>query len=441
MTLTEAVGARIKLIFETPDLKRRVTFTLLMFMVARIGIHIVVPGLDMEAFKQFQQGNVIAGFLNLFSGGAVERASIFSLGITPYINASIVFQLLGVIFPKIDEMQKEGGKERDKITQWTRYVTIVIAIFQSFFISVMLMNQGILNDDVSTGQFIVSSVTLMTGGTAFLMWISERISIKGIGNGTSMMIFLSIVSGLPSVAQNTFRNLASKGQMGMILFACSCILFIFVIVAMVVIQQAERRIPIQYAGKGSLGFGGGQSAVGRRTYLPLKINMSGVMPIIFSSVLMAIPPVLIGLLKAGPMKTWLLKQFEPTGPLYLITFAVLIMVFSFFYTLTIAFDPDKVAEDLKQSGGTIPKIRAGAETAGYLEGVATRITAGSAIFLAILGIAPNIWYGYVLNMPVLLGGTSLLILVGTAVELIQQIDSYLAVKKMKGFISSNKKNK
>lgn len=438
MTLTEAIGSRIKLIFDTPELRKKVTFTLLMFIVARIGIQIVVPGLNMEAFAQFQKGNAIAGFLNLFSGGAVERASIFSLGITPYINASIVFQLLGVIFPKIDEMQKEGGKERDKITQWTRYVTIVIAIFQSLFISIMLMNQGILNDDVSTGQFLVSSVTLMTGGTAFLMWISERISIKGIGNGTSMLIFLSIVSGLPSVAQNTFKSLSSKGQMGMILFGCSLVLFVLVIVAMVLIQQAERRIPIQYAGKGSLGFGGGQSAVGRRTYLPLKINMSGVMPIIFSSVLMAIPPVIIGLLKDGDLKRFLLKQFEQTGILYLITFAVLIMVFSFFYTLTIAFDPDKVAEDLKQSGGTIPQIRAGAETASYLEGVATRITFGSAIFLAILGIAPNIWYGYVLNMPVLLGGTSLLILVGTAVELIQQIDSYLAVKKMKGFITKKR---
>lgn len=436
MTLSEAIGTRIKSIFSIPELKKRVTFTLMMFIVARVGIQIVVPGLNMEAFKEALQGNAIAGFLNLFSGGAVERASIFSLGITPYINASIVFQLLGVIFPKIDEMQKEGGKERDKITQWSRYVTIVIAMFQSFFISVMLMNQGVLNDDVSTTQFLISSVTLMTGGTAFLMWISERISIKGIGNGTSMLIFLSIVSGLPSVAQNTFTSL--KGQMGMVLFVCSLVLFVLVIVAMVFIQQAERRIPIQYAGKGSLGFGGGQSSVGRRTYLPLKINMSGVMPIIFSSVLMAAPPVLIGLLKAGPLKTFFTKQFEPTGAMYLITFAALIMVFSFFYTLTIAFDPDKVAEDLKQSGGTIPQIRAGAETAGYLEGVATRITFGSAVFLAILGIFPNIWYGYVLHMPVLLGGTSLLILVGTAVELIQQIDSYLAVKKMKGFINKRK---
>ena len=204
---------------------------------------------------------------------------------------------------------------------------------------------------------------------------------------------------------------------------------------MVYVQLAERRIPIQYAGKGSLGFGGGTSSVGKRTYLPLKINMSGVMPIIFASVLMAAPPFLVGMMKSGRIKNILTAQFEPKGALYLLLFAVLITVFSFFYTLTIAFDPEKVAEDLKQSGGTIPSIRAGAETADYLEKVATRVTFGSALFLSVLGIMPNIWFGYVLNLPVMLGGTSLLILVGTAVELLLQIDSYLAVKKMKGFIS------
>ncbi len=436
MTLTEAVVNRVKSIFKIPELEKKVSFTLIMIIVARIGIHIPVPGINMDLFKDFQN-NAIAGFLNLFSGGAVERASIFSLGIIPYINSSIVFQLLGVIFPKIDEMQKEGGKERDKITQWTRYLTIALAIVQSFGLSIALMNSGMV---IEPGvRFLITSVTLITGGTAFLMWISERISIRGIGNGTSMLIFLNIVSGLPSVMHTMFTNLVSRGGTGVVLLILSLLLFVAIIVLMVIIQLAERRIPIQYAGKGSLGFGGGQSTVGRRTYLPLKINMSGVMPIIFASVLMAAPPFLVSLMKAGKLKNQLTFLFSPTGPLYLLLFAVLITVFSFFYTLTIAFDPDRVAEDLKQSGGTIPTIRAGAETADYLEGVATRITFGSAIFLSILGIFPNIWFGYVLHIPVLLGGTSLLILVGTAVELIQQIDSYLAVKEMKGFIS--KKNK
>ena len=435
LTLAEAVTSRLKAIFNIPELEKRVTFTLLMILVARVGIHIAVPGINQEAFKNFQSNNAIAQFLNLFSGGAVERASIFALGIVPYINASIVFQLLGVIFPKIDEMQKEGGKERDKITQWTRYVTIVLTFIQSFGIAIMLQNQGLVLEPGA--KFVISAVVLITGGTSFLMWISERISIRGIGNGTSMLIFLNIVAGLPNVVNQMMISL--KSGMGAVLQTLSFVAFVVFIALMVYIQLAERRIPIQYAGKGSLGFGGGTSSVGKRTYLPLKINMSGVMPIIFASVLMAAPPFLVGMMKSGRIKNILTAQFEPKGVLYLLLFAVLITVFSFFYTLTIAFDPEKVAEDLKQSGGTIPSIRAGAETADYLEKVATRVTFGSALFLSVLGIMPNIWFGYVLNLPVMLGGTSLLILVGTAVELLLQIDSYLAVKKMKGFI--NKKNR
>jgi len=437
VTLTEAIASRIKAIFKIPELEKKVSFTLIMIIIARIGIHIQVPGINMDLFKEFQN-NALAGFLNLFSGGAVERASIFSLGIVPYINASIVFQLLGVIFPKIDEMQKEGGKERDKITQWTRYVTILLAIGQSFGISIALMKSGMV---IEPGiKFIIASIALMTGGTAFLMWISERISIRGIGNGTSMLIFLNIVAGLPSVLHNMWASL-SKDSTGIVMFTLSLVLFVVIIALMVIVQLAERRIPIQYAGKGSLGFGGGQSAVGRRTYLPLKINMSGVMPIIFASVLMAAPPFMVSLMKDSKLKTFLTAQFSPKGVMYLLLFAILITIFSFFYTLTIAFDPDKVADDLKQSGGTIPTVRAGAETADYLEGVATRVTFGSAIFLSLLGIFPNIWFGYFLNINVLIGGTSLLILVGTAVELLQQIDSYLAVKKMKGFIKKDRKNR
>ena len=435
MTLTEAIVSRVKAIFNIPELEKRITFTLLMILVARVGIHIVVPGVDTNVFKSLSHNNAIAGFLNLFSGGAVERASIFSLGIIPYINSSIVFQLLGVIFPKIDEMQKEGGKERDKITQWSRYVTIVLAIIQSFGIAVLMQNQGLVLEPGP--KFILSTVVLITGGTSFLMWISERISIRGIGNGTSMLIFLNIVAGLPTVISQMISGLPSG--MGKVLLGLSIVAFVVFIALMVIVQLAERRIPIQYAGKGSLGFGGGQSTVGKRTYLPLKINMSGVMPIIFASVLMAAPPFLVTLMKPGVWKNRLTTWFSQTGVLYLLLFAVLITVFSFFYTLTIAFDPDKVSEDLKQSGGTIPTVRAGAETADYLEKVVTRVTFGSAIFLSILGILPNIWFGYVLHIPVLLGGTSLLILVGTAVELLLQIDSYLAVKQMKGFIS--RKNK
>ena len=212
MTLSEAIGSRLHSIFEIKELKKRILFTLGMFLIARIGIHIAVPGLDMQAFKNFQN-NSAGGFLNLFSGGAIQRASIFSLGIIPYINASIIFQLIGVVVPKIDEMQKEGGKEKEKITQWTRYLTIIIAILQSIGIIVLLESQGLV---IEPGMmFNIQTITLITGGTAFLMWVAERISIRGIGNGTSMLIFLNIVSGLPQVIYQMAKNL--PGGLGMIL--------------------------------------------------------------------------------------------------------------------------------------------------------------------------------------------------------------------------------
>ena len=428
MTLEEAIGSRLHSIFEIKELKKRILFTLGMFLIARIGIHIAVPGIDMQAFKNIQN-NSAAGFLNLFSGGAIQKASIFSLGIIPYINASIIFQLIGVVIPKIDEMQKEGGKEREKITQWTRYLTIAIAIIQSIGIVILLENQGLV---IEPGMmFTIQTITLITGSTAFLMWLSERISIRGIGNGTSMLIFLNIVSNLPQVIYRMVKNLT--GGIGIVLLVVSIALFIAIISLMVLIQLAERRIPIQYVGKGRAA-GGGVSNVGQRTFLPLKINMSGVMPIIFASVLMSAPSFLVGLMKSSSIKNYLSNAFSQTGWLYLLLFAILVIIFSFFYT-SIVFDPEKVSENLKQSGATIPQIRPGADTADYLEGVATRITFGSALFLAILGTFPNIWFGYVLHMPVLLGGTSLLILVGVAVDLLQQIDSYSAVKSYKGFIS------
>ena len=434
MTLVEAIKVRINALTTTPELRKRVTFTLVMFVIARIGIHIGVPGLNMELFKHFTD-NAVSNFLNIFSGGAIQRASIFSLGIGPYINASIVVQLLGIVFPKIEEMQREGGKQREKLTQWTRYLTIFLALAQSFGIAITLTTQGLVYEPGA--KFIISSMALMTGGTAFIMWISERITIRGIGNGTSMIIFANIVSGLPTVFVQMATSLT--GGMGYVMFAISIILFIVIITSMVIVQLAERRIPIQYPGKGSLGFGKGTSSVGKRTYLPLKINAAGVMPIIFASVLMVIPSFLVGMMKSSSLKNQLAAQFQQTGALYLIVFAFLIVLFSFFYTLTVAFDPDKIADDLKQSGGTIPLKRAGDETAEYLEGVVTRVTFGSAFFLAFLGVIPNIWFGYALKIPVLLGGTSLLILVGVATELLQQIDSYLAVKQMKGFIGNKRR--
>lgn len=433
MTLSEAIMNRLNSIIKVRELRRRVTYTLLMFMIARIGIHIAVPGINMAAFGKFTN-NPLAQFLDLFSGGAIQRASIFSLGITPYINASIVFQLLGVLYPKIEEMQREGGKQRETITQWTRYLAIVIAIGQSIGISFILQAQRIV---IEPGiMFIISTAALMTGGAAFLMWLSERISIKGIGNGTSMLIFLNIVANLPQVGFRMFRGLSATTT-GKLLLVASLALFILIIVLMVIIQLGERRIPIQYVGKSSRGFGQGPSNVGKKTYLPVKINTAGVMPIIFASMLMAIPGFIVTVIKDPVKHKYWEGLLGQTGWLHLLITALLIILFSFFYT-AIVFDPDKIADSLKQSGGTLPLKRAGSETADYLEEVVTTITYGTAVFLAILGVLPNIWFGYVINMPVMIGGTSLIILVGVAVELIQQIDSHLAVKKYKGFVHNHR---
>lgn len=428
MTLLEEIMHKVKSIVDIPELRKRVVFTLMMFLVARVGVHIPVPGIDVARMSSAMEGNTLAGFINTFSGGGFQNASMFALGIIPYINASIIFQLLGVVVPKIEEMQKEGGKEKEKVTQWTRYLTIGVAIAQSFGLTILLQQQGLVYEPGPL--FTLVTVTLMTGGTAFLMWVAERVSLKGIGNGTSMLIFLSIVSRLPAEIFEIGKNLSSRAGLGLVLMVITLILFISLISIIVLIQLAERRIPIQYVGKGRTG----RSTVGQKTFLPLKINMSGVMPIIFASVLMAVPSVLINLVKNVSLKAKLTNLFSQTGAGYLILFAVLVVVFAFFYT-SIVFDPEKVADNLKQGGATVPGKRPGSETVDYLEGVATRITFGSAFFLAILGILPNIFFGYFLKMPVLMSGTSLLILVGVAVDLLQQIDSHLAVRSYKGFIS------
>lgn len=433
MTLYEAISTRVKTIKTTPELRKRVIYTLLCFLVARIGIHITVPGINLVVLEQLTQTSTLAQFINLFSGGALQRASIFALGITPYINASIVFQILGVVIPKIDEMQKEGGKQRERITQWTRYLTIAITMLQSGAAAVVMQSQGFA---IQPGfKFVLTAVTLVTGGTAFLMWLSEKITIKGIGNGTSMLIFLGIVANLPTVALSLKSYLANSNVKHLLLLL-SILLFITIIILVTIVQLAERRVPIQYVGKTVMRGGASNSSVGRKTYIPIKINTAGVMPIIFASMLMALPTLIIQVTSNAERKAYLSKLLSPISPLYLGIFVLLIVAFSFFYT-SIVFDATRIADNLKQSGGTIPFVRAGSETTHYLENIVYRITFGSAVFLAFLGILPNIWFGYVVHTPVLLGGTSLIILVGVAVDVLQQIDSFKATKSYKKFGTRN----
>ena len=409
-----------------PELRERIVFTLLMFLVARIGTYIPAPGVDVDRLATMTAQSDILGYINMFSGGAFKRVSIFALGIVPYINSSIVFSLLAVIIPKIEEIQKEGESGRNKITQWTRYLTIGIAIIQSFGVCMWLQSVGLVTTP-GTMFFLTTMVTL-TAGTVFLMWIGEQISIKGIGNGVSLLIFLNVISGGPSNVVQTIQSMQGSKflipVLGLIALAG-----ILVVAGIVIFQLGQRKIPIHYVGKGFSGRGG----MGQNSYIPLKLNSAGVMPVIFASVVMMIPSAIVNAIPSEyTIKTTLAMVFSQSHPVYMIIYAVVIIFFSFFYT-AIVFDPEKVADNLKQGGGTIPGIRPGTETVEYLEGVVTRITWGGAFFLAAISILPYAIFTS-LGLPVFFGGTGIIIVVGVAIDTVQQINAHLVMREYKGFI-------
>ncbi len=409
-----------------PELRERIVFTLLMFLVARIGTYIPAPGVDVDRLATMTAQSDILGYINMFSGGAFKRVSIFALGIVPYINSSIVFSLLAVIIPKIEEIQKEGESGRNKITQWTRYLTIGIAIIQSFGVCMWLQSVGLVTTP-GTMFFLTTMVTL-TAGTVFLMWIGEQISIKGIGNGVSLLIFLNVISGGPSNVVQTIQSMQGSKflipVLGLIALAG-----ILVVAGIVIFQLGQRKIPIHYVGKGFSGRGG----MGQNSYIPLKLNSAGVMPVIFASVVMMIPSAIVNAIPSEyTIKTTLAMVFSQSHPVYMIIYAAVIIFFSFFYT-AIVFDPEKVADNLKQGGGTIPGIRPGTETVEYLEGVVTRITWGGAFFLAAISILPYAIFTS-LGLPVFFGGTGIIIVVGVAIDTVQQINAHLVMREYKGFI-------
>lgn len=449
MALVESGLDRLKNISKIPELREKILFTLLMFLVARVGIHIPTPGIDIDRLAEMtaQSGGLLS-YINMFSGGALGRASIFALGIGPYINASIVFSLIGTIIPKLDEMRKEGEGSRNKLTQWTRYLTIIIAILQGIGVCVWLKSSGLVTD--SGALFYVTTVVTLTAGTVFLMWIGEQISLKGIGNGVSLLIFLNVISRIPG----DISSIITKMQDSKFLIPLLVVIGISALVVtagIVFFQLGQRKIPVHYVGKGF----GGKAGMGENSYIPLKLNTAGVMPVIFAAVVMMVPTLLAkamgeftinmhklqGILPGAissripevlDVRTLFNTWTNPSHPVYLTVYAVIIIFFSFFYT-AIVFDPDKVADNLKQGGGTIPGIRPGNETAEYLEGVVTRITWGGAFFLAAVCILPKLVFDY-FGMPEFFGGTGMIIVVGVVIDTIQQIDAHLVVKEYKGFI-------
>lgn len=426
MSLYEQFTKKISAIWETPDLKKRIIFTLLMFLVARIGTLIPVPGVDIDRLATVVNNNSVLSFINMFSGGAFKRVSIFALGVMPYINASIIMSLLAVIIPRIDEIQKEGESGRSKITQWTRYLTIVVGVIQAFGVTMWLQSMGLVLDPGVL--FIMTTVVTVTAGTVFLMWVGEQITLKGIGNGVSLIIFLNVISRMPASTIQTIQTMKGNKFLIPVLIIVG-IAAILTVAGIVIFQLGQRRVPVHYAGRG---FSKGDNAASS-SYLPIKLNSAGVMPVIFGSVIMMIPALVIKSLPSTmPGFVMLNKLLGRNHPVYLLLYALLVIFFSFFYT-AMMFDPEKIADNLKQSGGTVPGIRPGMETVEYLEGVITRITWGGALFLAAIAVLPAFIFTAV-GLPVFFGGTGIIIVVGVALDTVQQINARLSEKEYKGFL-------
>ncbi len=404
------------------DLKGRLIFLMLALVVYRIGAHVPVPGIDPDMLKQLfnqQQGGIL-GLFNMFSGGALSRFSVFALGIMPYISASIIFQMLSYVLPSLEALRKEGEQGRRKITQYTRYGTLALGLFQGFGIAVALETQAGLVLDPGFMFRVTTTVSLLTG-TMFLMWLGEQITERGLGNGISIIIFAGIVAGLPNGTSGLFQ-LVSTGAISP-LAAIFVIAIILAVTAFVVfIERGQRRITVNYA-KRQIGnrIYGGQSS-----YLPLKMNMSGVIPPIFASSLILFPATLAGWFTTGDSTRWirdLAASLSPGQPLYTLLYAALIIFFAYFYT-ALVFNPKETAENLKKGGAFIPGIRPGEQTARYIDRVLLRLTLGGAAYLVFVCLVPE-FLNLRFNVPFYFGGTSLLIVVVVTMDFMSQVQAYM----------------
>jgi preprotein translocase subunit SecY len=441
-------------VFKVPDLRKRLLFTLALLAVYRLGARIPIPGIDADRFADFvgqNQGGFL-GYLDLFSGGSFRRLTIFALGIMPYITASIILQLLTVVVPTLEKLQKEGEIGRRKITQWTRYLTVILGIIQSFGIalSVESSSQGFVTNP-GFGFTVLAMVSLTTG-TAFIMWLGEQITERGIGNGMSLIIFTGIVVGLPRAIQEIFSKIQT-GEWNAFHLIIILSMMVAVVGFIVLVERGERRIPVQYA-KRVIGrrMMGGQS-----THLPLKVNAGGVIPVIFASSLLAFPQTLIQVdfVKNSPVLSNMLAAIGGAQPLYYLLYVVLIIFFCFFY-VSIIFNPNEAADNMRKYGGFIPGIRPGRNTAEYMDKILTKITVVGGLYLAILSLLPQImiqgiklqhlplignwidahfwlWILNGLGVNFYFGGTSLLIVVGVAMDTVNQVEAQLIMRHYEGF--------
>ena len=437
--------------FRVPDLRKRLLFTLAMLAVYRVGGHIPTPGVNTEELQRMFEAarGTALGFLDLFSGGQLSQLTIFALGIMPYITASIILQLLTVAVPTLERLQKEGELGRRKITQWTRYLTIGISIVQSFAYAQLVVQQGLAYDP--GWSFRLMTILTLTTGTAFIMWLGEQITERGIGNGMSLIIFAGIVVGLPGAIQNVYENVFVTQQWNVIAAIVILVAMVLIVAFIVFVERGERRIPVQYARR----VVGRRMMGGQSTHLPLKVNAGGVIPVIFASSILSLPQTLTLMFADSPLLSRLLETVRPGEPLYELIYVLGIVFFCFFY-VSIIFNPNEVADNMRKYGGFIPGIRSGKPSAEHINDILTKLTLVGGLYLATISLIPDLmingakvhhlplvgdwfdanmprWLLDGLNVNFYFGGTSLLIVVGVAMDFVNQIESQLLMRHYEGF--------
>ncbi len=429
-------------IFKIQELRQRILYTAGLLIVVRFGSHVTLPGIDAKVLSDVirnQSSNTLFGLYDLFVGGAFRNAAIFALGIMPYISASIIIQLLGAVIPYFQKLSKEGEEGRKKITQLTRYGTVIISLLQAWGVSVQLSSMSaagsaIIPPEVQGFMFHVTAMIVLTAGTIFMMWLGEQITERGIGNGISLIIFIGIIARFPHALLDEYQ-LVSSGARGLIVELIIVALMVVIVAGIVLVTQATRRIPVQYA----------KRVVGRKVYggvtqyIPMRVNTAGVMPIIFAQAIMFIPNTILTFFPDSDFLQNIAGYFNYTSATYSVIYALMIIFFTYFYT-AVAFNPKDVAETMQKQGGFIPGIRPGKNTSDFIDNILTKITLPGSIFLAIIAILPAfmVRMGVTSNFASFFGGTSLLIVVGVGLDTLQQIESHLLMRHYDGFMKSGK---
>ena len=420
-------------LFRVPELKEKILFTLFIMFVYRVGSHITVPGLDVGALQeQFGQlAQTFLGVYDMFVGGGLSRATILALGIMPYISASIMFQLLAAVFPTVEKLQKEGEEGRKKLTQWTRYTTVILCIIQAYAYASFLQSLGgaVMNPGFG---FVMTTVIVLTVGGVFVMWLGEQITDRGIGNGMSLMIFFSIIQGFPAAVARTWEAVR-LGEIGPVQVLVLVVGIVLITGAVVAMTMAARKIPVQIPRKV---VGRGRIQEGQKSFIPLRVNSAGVMPIIFAQSFIVVPGT-VAAFSSIPFVQDLADIFQPGNWAYYITYAVLIVFFTYFYT-AIIFNPVDLAENLKKQGAFIPGVKPGTRTAEYIDRVLTRVTLPGSIYLALIALVP-FWIIDIFGIQTFFfGGTSLLIVVGVGLDTVQQAQQHLLLRHYDGFMKKGR---